>query len=476
MAIHSFSPDMTTTPTTRMSTATTSGGRAGSVPVDTARPWKLPPPRTYIFINATVVDPVAATVVPGQIVKISNGAVDSISSFVYTTDEATVVDLEGRYLCPGLIDCHVHVAAVPGGGGGGGQSPGAEAALLRQPWVCGQMLARGFTSVRDAGGAGVALRGAIEDDVFPGPRLFLCGKALAPTGSHGYADAHAGGGPPCCGSESAALSVVADGVDEVVRATREQIRQGAAFIKMMGSGGASTSPADRPSSAYFTRAEARAAHEVAASCGVHVTAHAYTPRAIRHAVENGARGIEHGNFLDDPTAELMAERGVWLTPSLVAHEAATTGGGGDRRPSLAATPDDQSSSSEARSRSLLEAGLKSLAVAHKAGVSICHGSDLPGPQQAEQSREFALRARVLDAATVLRGATTNAARMLGQEARLGQVREGFAADLLVLGANPLADAEVLAEPERWCLAVVKAGRVCVSRWDEMPEDVHRRAW
>ncbi|KAI9896951.1 hypothetical protein N3K66_007973 [Trichothecium roseum] len=458
---------MAATPTTtRMSTATTSGGRAGSVPVDTARPWKLPPPRTYIFINATVVDPVAAAVVPGQIVKISNGAVDSISSFVYTTDEATVVDLEGRYLCPGLIDCHVHVAAVPGVS----QSLGAEAALLRQPWVCGQMLARGFTSVRDAGGAGIALRDAIEDDIFPGPRLFLCGKALAPTGSRGDADTHVGG-PPCCGSESAALSVVTDGVDEVVRATREQIRQGAAFIKMMGSGGASASPTDRPSSAYFTRAEARAAHEVAASCGVHVTSHAYTPRAIKHAVDNGARGIEHGNFLDDPTAELMAERGVWLTPSLVAHEVATTS---DRRPSLAATPGEESS--EARSRSLLEAGLKSLGVAHKAGVSICHGSDLPGPLQGEQNREFALRARVLDAATVLRGATTNAARMLGQEARLGRVREGFAADLLVLGANPLEDAEVLAEPERWCLAVIKAGRVCVSRWDEMPEDVHRRAW
>ena len=150
------------------------------------KPWQLPPQRTYIFRNANIVDSEKGTIRRGCDVQVSDGIIDKIEeNHISATDGATIVDLAGRYLCPGLIDAHVHLMAVPGfedlskafG------NPFAVSAF-RQPYVCQQMLSRGFTSVRDCGGASYALKDAIEDGVFPGPRLFLSVHALSQTGGH----------------------------------------------------------------------------------------------------------------------------------------------------------------------------------------------------------------------------------------------------------------------------------------------------
>ena len=433
-----------------------------AIPEKLIKPWKLPPQTPYVFTHANVVDPVSGSIISDQAVKLSGGLIESVGScgsFDATLHgDAVVVDLKGKFLCPGLIDCHVHLSAVAGEPSlSSSMDSDLNVSLLRQPFLCAQMLSRGFTTVRDTGGATLALKEALADDVFPGPRLFTANKTLSQTGGHGdHRGAHDSG--QCCANSS--LGVVCDGVPACTLAARDTIRTGADFVKVMVGGGVA-SPTDRLENTQFTALELQAITEVAESYGTYATAHAYTPKAIRHAVENGVKGIEHGNFIDQETAEYMAERGIWLTPTLVTYDAMAS----DRYAGFLPPANAE------KNRQVLAAGLDSLRTAHAAGVTICHGSDLLGPLQAEQSREFELRAAALGGDEVLRGATVNAARMLRQEAFLGQVRGGFAADVLVLGANPLEDVVVLARPEECVLAVVKNGRVYRSQLEELPQDV-----
>lgn len=226
-------------------------------------------------------------------------------------------------------------------------------------------------------------------------------------------------------------------------------------------GGGVASPTDALDSVQFTGAEIRAIVEVARNAGTYVTAHAYTPRAIRHAVENGVSGIEHGNLLDEETARYLSEKGVYLTPTLVTYR------------ELASEHWTGFLNEEQRKKNVLvlEEGLKSLRIAREAGVVMCFGTDLLGPLTAKQTGEFALRAKALSSEEILRSATVNPARRVGKEDVLGQVKEGFVADLLVLNENPLEDVTVFDRPEKHLLAVIKEGRVYHSRWSKLPQDV-----
>ncbi|KAK8023561.1 hypothetical protein PG993_011627 [Apiospora rasikravindrae] len=429
------------------------------------KPWLRPPPKSYLLTNANVVDVEDGKIRPSMDVRVENGKITIISPSSSTSATAssaagfTTIDCTDRYLCPGLIDSHVHLIAVPGFGDLSSAFGNPEAvSLLRQPYVCAQMLARGFTSVRDCGGAGAALRDAVHDGVFPGPRLFLAGHALSQSGGH--ADFR---GPHdhsfCCGGATTGLGRVCNGVAQCMQAVREEIRSGSDFIKIMGSGGVS-SPTDKIDHLQFTGDEIRAMVACADNAGTYVTAHAYTARAIRHCVENGVRGIEHGNFLDVGTAALMREKGVYLTPTLVTYHQMASPKWAGYLP-----PESQSKNTE-----VLHAGLKALKIAHEAGVTICFGTDLLGPLGAAQTHEFALRSQVLSPADVLRSATVNPVRMLGQASALGQVREGFEADILVMSVNPLQDVTVLDEPDKHILGVMKEGRVYKSRIEGLDED------
>lgn len=432
---------------------------------DLIKPWKLPPQRTYIFRNANVVDTANGKILPNRVVKLSGGLIKIIDDksaehAEWYPSDAIVVDLEDKYLSPGLIDCHAHISSVPGEEGLTASivHPDMAVSHFRQPYMAAQVLYRGFTTLRDTGGATLALKEAIADDVFPGPRLFIANKALSQTGGHGDSrSAH----EACCGTTNC-LSTVVDGVPAAILATREQIRQGADFIKIMTSGGVA-SPNDRLEHIQFTAAEIRAITEVAETYNTYVTAHAYTPRSIRHAVDNGVKGIEHGNLIDKETAEYMAKNNVWFTPTLVTYHAM----GSDKYAGFLPP------SNREKNLQVLEQGLQSLRLADEAGVTICHGSDLLGPLWVEQSKEFGIRAQALSAAKILQGATVNAARMLKQESFLGQIKDGFAADVLVLNANPLENITILDEPEKNILAVLKNGRVYKSRWTKLREDVIR---
>ncbi|KAK0616129.1 heme peroxidase-domain-containing protein [Bombardia bombarda] len=443
--------------------------RSQHIPESVIKPWKLPPQQTYIFTRANVVEPVEGVLIRNADVKISGGQIDYVRKHQPALpsprpSKVIQVDLEGKFICPGLIDCHVHISAVPGESGLEGPASNsrldAAVSLLRQPFLCSQMLSRGFTTVRDTGGATLALKEALADGVFPGPRLFMANQALSQTGGHGDRRGAHESSPPCGGG---GLSAVCDGVPECTRAAREQLRKGADFIKIMAGGGVA-SPTDRLENTQFTAAEVRAICEVAESYGTWVTAHAYTPRAIRHAVDNGVTGIEHGNFIDQDTARYMADKGVWLTPTLVTYDAMAS----DKYPGFL-PPENQRKNEE-----VLAKGLESLEIAAKAGVAMCYGSDLLGPLTREQSREFGIRAKVLSPKLVLQSATVNAARMLRQDLFLGQVKEAFAADFIILNKNPLENAAILDDPDAHMLAVIKDGRVYVSRWSKLQVDVEQR--
>ncbi|CAN8105512.1 unnamed protein product [Discula destructiva] len=454
-----------------------------TIPTKVIKPWTRPPVQSYILDNINIVDPISSTILPNRTVHLANGNITSITTTHQhqssspglplqndgdaTQPPAIHIDGTAKFLTPGLIDAHVHLTSVPGEPDlHSSMSVPGPVSLLRQPFQAAAMLARGYTTVRDCGGASLALKEAIADGVFPGPRLFIAGHALSQTGGHGdRRGAHDPETRFCCGGGgggdgTATLSEVVDGVPAVLRAAREQLRQGADFLKLMAGGGVA-SPTDKLAGTQFTTEEMRAAADVADASGTFATAHAYTPAAIRRAVEAGVRGIEHGNFVDAATAGLMRSRGVFLTPTLVTYRAMAD-------PKYAAfLPAGNREKNEA----VLRAGLESVRIAYEAGVTMCLGSDLLSFLGVEQLGEFGLRAQVLPPGEVLRHATVNPAKMLGQQEVLGQVKEGFVADLLVLNADPLEDITVFERPEQHLLAVIKDGRVYDSRWSKLPVDV-----
>jgi imidazolonepropionase-like amidohydrolase len=312
--------------------------------------------------------------------------------------------------------------------------------------------------VRDCGGAHVALKEAIEDGVFPGPRLFIAGHALSQSGGHadfrGKHDHSA-----CCGGATTGLGRVANGVSQCMQAVREEIRSGSDFIKIMGSGGVS-SPTDKIDHLQFTGKEIRAMVECAKNAGTYVTAHAYTPEAIKHCIENGCKGIEHGNFLTKETAALMVKHEAFLTPTLVTYAQMASPKWAGYLP-----PESQSKNTE-----VLDAGLKALKLASEKGVSVCFGTDLLGPLGEAQMHEFLLRAKVLSSLEVLRSATITPARMFGKADSLGQIKVGFEADVLFLSADPLEDVTILDRPDENIIGVMKEGRVYKSQLSTLAED------
>ncbi|ORY25515.1 hypothetical protein BCR39DRAFT_595008 [Naematelia encephala] len=413
---------------------------------------------SLVLTNCQVVDPVSGSLLDGpQTVYMSNGVFvsvgSSITSQIEDTDMAAIkVDLKGKYVCPGLIDAHVHCTAVPGTSTMADMIRTPEQLItLRSTFVLREMLARGFTSVRDTGGASKHLSISIAEGLIDGPRLFQCGKALSQTGGHGdFMPGESGGdGTGCCGGHSKSLGRIVDGVPSILKATREELKAGGV-----------ASETDSIEGLQYSPEEIRAVTETAWRMGKKmVTAHAYTVEAINHAVENGVRGIEHGNLLDEPTARMMAAKGVYLTPTLSCYGIMV-------RPPF---EDFLPPSGQEKNRQVMQRGLEALQIAEKVGVTVCYGSDLLISMHALQTEEFTVRSRVLTPQVILRQATINPAKMLGYEGKLGVIAQGAIADLIVLDRNPLEDITVLDRPETCLKAVIKEGRLVSGDLEGIPK-------
>ncbi|QIW94829.1 hypothetical protein AMS68_000347 [Peltaster fructicola] len=435
-------------------------------------PWQRASKR-YRFINAQIIDTKDAQVYKNCSIDIADGVIRRLSRHAEATavnndamqwsqnEDITLVNLEGKYVLPGLIDCHVHLAMPPGEEGlRETLTQDANTSLLRQPWLAMQMLDRGFTTIRDCGGANLALKTAFDQGLYPGPRLFISGHAISQTGGHGDVRTSRDQSYACCGGNVNNIGRIADGPDQCMYAAREELRQGADFLKIVVSGGV-ISPTDRLVNLQYAPEEIRAFTKVAKDAGTYVTAHAYTPAAIQNAISNGVHGIEHGNLIDKPTAAMMAEKGVFLTPTLVTYKAmASKEFAGFLPPAIAA-----------KNIEVLQAGFQSVQLASDAGVTMVFGTDLVGPLQVKQSEEFSLRNQAgQTAAQILQAATINGAKLLQHEDKLGRIKEGYFADLLILNASPLDNIEVLCQPQKHILAVLKAGKVMTSRWSKLKSD------
>lgn len=307
--------------------------------------------------------------------------------------------------------------------------------------------------MRDVGGADHGIKTAVESGIVESPRLFISGRPLSQTGGHADFRRRTENAYECaCGSAVSYTSRVADGLPEVIRAARDELRKGADLLKIMVSGGVA-SQSDPLESVQYRKDEIEAVCEEAKRWGTYVAAHTYTAAAIRHAVEAGVRTIEHGNLIDAEAAALMAERGAFLVPTLVAYDALQRRG---REYGL-------TDYSLAKNQVVLGSGLASLDLARAAGVPIGFGSDLLGQLQNDQCREFLIRREAMSPQEIIRSATLVNARILNREGRLGELVPGAFADLLVVDGNPYEDIGVFADEGPRLAAIVKAGRFVRNR-------------
>jgi imidazolonepropionase-like amidohydrolase len=400
-----------------------------------------------LLANGSIVDGSGDRAMEGMHVLVEGGRIREVSDRPIRSDGATTIDLKGRTLMPGLIDAHVHVIATTADLGRNAMLPDS-LVTARSLAILSGMLRRGFTTVRDLGGCDVGLQQAVEEGAVEGPRLVICGKALSQTGGHtDFRGRYDDRDRTYFGRKLGSLGRLCDGVDEVRRAAREEIKAGAQFIKIMANGGVA-SPTDPIAFLGFSRDEIAAAVEEARMAQTYVAAHLYTDEAIGRAIELGVRSVEHCNLVRPDTARRMRELEAIAVPTLVTYEALK-----DEGASLGFPPESVAKIDDVRL-----AGLRSLEILREAGVLMAYGSDLLGPMHRHQSEEFVIRGRVLPAHEVIRSATLDAATLLRMDGEIGCVREGARADLIAVDGDPLKDLALLTGQGRHMPLIMKDGR------------------
>ncbi|WP_160121856.1 metal-dependent hydrolase family protein [Rhodovarius lipocyclicus] len=400
---------------------------------------------SYFFSNARIVDGTAPEPSAPQGVVVENGLIREVSPTARAPEGAATIDLSGKVLMPGLIDAHVHINAIDASLGKCATLPDA-LVMARSIKLLGEMLMRGFTTVRDVGGGDQGQVLAEQEGLFASPRLVICGKALSQSGGHCDFRGPFDNNPPRFSARLGSLGRLADGVAEVRRAAREEIKGGARFIKIMANGGVA-SPTDPIHFLGFSREEIAAAVEEARNAGTYVSAHLYTDEGIRRAVECGVHSLEHCNLITEETARFAAAQGAIAVPTLVTYDKLSSEGEalGIGAEAVAKVDD------------VRLAGMESLSRMQAAGLPMAYGSDLLGAMHRHQSEEFVIRGRVLPAQTVIASTTWIAAKLCRLEGKVGAVAPGAYADLVVVDGNPLEDLSLLTFQGRHLPMIMKAG-------------------
>ena len=403
------------------------------------------------FENCNLFDGVSDEIVAGMHVLVADDRIVEVSETVLAGEADLIVDAGGKTLMPGLIDAHVHItAATP-----------SFTELEAMPvsyvthWAAralGQMLDRGFTTVRDVGGGDAGHRRAQEEGLIRAPRLSVSGKALGQTGGHtdfrGTTRTDIG---DLQRRHTPGLGRIVDGVPACLAAARDELRLGADFIKIMANGGVAT-PADPIDWIQFTPEEIQAIVTVAEASCTYVAAHTYTAKAIEHAAVNGVRTLEHCNLIDDRVAGLLRDRDCFAVPTLVIYDCL------DRH----ADAIGLGPANREKNRMVRDAGLGSLETLSRAGVRMGYGTDLLGWMQQDQLKEFALRAEVLPVVDILKSATSVNAALIGR-ADLGVVAPGKMADLILIDGDPTKDLSCLSGDGEPVEMVLQEGRIAKSR-------------
>ena len=401
-----------------------------------------------LFRNFELLEPSFGELRGGYQLLIEGDTVRELSTTPIKAADADIIDCGGRTLMPGLIDCHVHaihsevniraMEALP-----------LTLITARAATRLRAMLDRGFTTVRDTGGADWGIKTAIETGHITGPRLYIAGQSIGPTGGHSDSRRRTAfkfnGECQCCNGLQF-KAAVADGVDEVRKSAREQMRQGADHVKIMMSGGVA-SPYDPLDSLQFSDGEVSAAVEEATAFGRYVCAHAYSAQAITRAARLGVRTIEHGNLIDDASAKAMSGKGMFLVANLVTYYAMK-----DR-----AAQFGMSGESLAKNELVLQGGLKSLEICNRHGIPVAYGSDLLGELHWDQSKEFTIRQEVVPPIEIIRSATTIGADVLRMPGKVGTLQPGAFADAILVDGNPLKNLALLGDQGKHLPLIMKAG-------------------
>ena len=401
-----------------------------------------------VLENATIVDATDPQPREGMTVVVEGNVIREVTAEPVRSGEGRRIDLRGKTVLPGLIDCHNHIflsevytrrlEAVP-----------LTLMTARAVGTLSETLDRGFTTLRDAGGADWGIKQAVEQRLVRGPRLFISGQAISQTGGHGDTRLRTEIEPD--GPFQSALrfgKIVADGLDEVTKAARIQLRCGADQIKIMVSGGVA-SLNDPIDVCQYTPEEIRAICGEAETWKTYVMAHAYTPEAIVHAVANGVRTVEHANLIDRDAAAFVRDNDAYVVPTLVTYDALNRRGA---ELGMAAASLDKLGR-------VLEAGMGSLEILKAANVRTGFGTDLLGELRSEQSREFSIRAEVLTPYEIICQATAVNAEILNRSGKLGVVAAGALADIIAVDGDPLRDISLLEEQGRHIPLVIKDGIV-----------------
>ena len=338
------------------------------------------------------------------------------------------IDLAGKAVLPGLFDCHTHVVV----------SSIDTMRLIQTPFSyrffqaaanLEATLRIGITTVRDAGGADLGVKQAVDDGLILGPRMQISLSMLSQTGGHGDDWMPFGGEVRALLTEHPGVpSTIVDGTEEMRRKVRELIRMGADVIKVATSGGV-LSPRDKPTHAHFRLEELEVLVEEATAAGIFVMAHAQATPGIKNAIRAGIRSIEHGIYLDDEAIEMMLDRGTWLVPTLVAPRGVI-----DAADAGAAIPE----ASVAKARDVVETHSASFAKAVAAGVRVAMGTDSGVTPHGENLRELALMVEGgMTPMQAIVASTRSAAELMGLEDELGTLEPGKRADLVVVEGDPL---------------------------------------
>ena len=418
------------------------------------------PPSAILFQNVRIFDGKNAALSAPSNVLVRGNKIERISTAPIPIDRSAatqVIEGNGLTLMPGLIDAHWHAFLV---------APSTTTILtadvgylyLLAGQEAGRTLMRGFTSVRDMAGPTFGIKRAIDSGVITGPRIWPSGAMISQSGGHGdfrlpYEVPRALDAPLNHGEQLGA-GVIADGADQVLLRVREQMMLGASQVKLAAGGGVA-SLYDPLDVTQYTEAEFHAAVEAAQNWGTYVTVHAYTPDAIQTAIRAGVKCIEHGQLMDEATAKMMAEKGIWLSiqPFIDDEDA-------NKYP--------EGSPNRAKQLEVSKGTDTAYGFAKKYKLKTAWGTDILGDQKraARQGAMLAKMVRWYSPGEVLTMATSTNAELLAMSGRrnpypgkLGVVEEGALADLLLVKGDPIGDIKLVEDPDKNFLVIMKNGKI-----------------
>jgi imidazolonepropionase-like amidohydrolase len=413
-------------------------------------------PKPLILItNANLFDG-SDKLATGMSVLIEDNKIAKIAKSIESPEGAKVIDAQGRTMTPGLIDCHVHLMWNLSPAGLFDAMPDYLGA--RTLAECEATLMRGYTSVRDVSGQVLGAKRAIDEGYFVGPRIWSSGAGISMTSGHGDLRTlntlpRSMGGSPETEVERIGMSIFADGVPEVLTASRMQLRKGSHFLKMYVSGAVSglRDPLDI---SEFSFEEVEAAADEAKRWNTYLAVHTYTDASTQQALQAGAMSIEHGNLMSEETMKLLAEKGAFLSTQVGIF---TTD-----------PPADWNADQRAKQQAAKEGLEKMFVLAKRYKVKIALGTDLVGTpkEKAVQAKELSSRLFWFTPAEILTQATANNAELLSWSGprnpypgKLGVIEEGAYADLLLVDGNPLDNLKLFDEPEKNLALIMKDGKI-----------------